>query len=56
MALTRSDLSAISKVVRDETKPEFDKVSKKIDKLDKKFIRLFDFLDKDWSSLKKSRF
>lgn len=53
MALTKSDLSAIRQVVREETKPQFESLKKKADKLDKKFTKLFNFLDKEWSRLKR---
>jgi len=49
MSLTKSDLSSIRQVVREETKPQF----QKIEKVDKKFDKLFNFLDKDHTKLVK---
>jgi len=56
--LTKSDLTAIRQVVREETEPRFDKLEEgqaslatRIDKVDKKFDKLFKFLDKEWSRL-----
>ncbi len=53
MGLTKSDLKAIRQVVKEETKPQFKKTDKKIDTINDKFDKLFNFLDKDWSKLKK---
>ena len=53
MSLTKSDLSSIRQVVREETKPQFQKLEKKIDKVDRKFDKLFNFLDKDHTKLVK---
>ena len=60
MALTKTDLSSIRQVVKDETKPQFeqvgkrfDRMEKKIDKVDKKFDKLFNYLDKDVSHFKR---
>ncbi len=49
MTLTKSDLSSIQQVVRDETKPQFEKLEKKIDKVNKKLDKHFKFIDKDVS-------
>jgi len=49
MTLTKSDLSAIRQIVKEETKPLATK--KGLNKLDKKFDKLFNFLDKEWSKL-----
>ena len=46
MSLTKSDLSSIRQAVREETKPQFQK-------LEKKFDKLFNFLDKDHTKLVK---
>ena len=46
MSLTKSDLSSIRQVVREETKPQFQR-------LEKKFDRLFNFLDKEHTNLVK---
>ena len=52
MTLTKSDLSAIKKIVKSEVKTGIKPLSKKIDKLDKKFDGLFNFLDRDVSKVK----
>ena len=44
--LDKDDLKAIRNIVKDETVPRFRK-------LDNKFTKLFNFLDKDWSKLKR---
>jgi len=52
MALTKTDLSSIRQVIREETVSKKETVSR-FDKLDKKFEKLFNFLDKDWSKLRR---
>lgn len=53
MTLTKTDLSSIRQVVREETKPQFQKLERKIDKVDGKFDKLFNFLDKEHTKLVK---
>lgn len=56
MVLTKSDLSAIRQVVKGETDPiksDLMIVKKDVKGLNKKFTRLFNFLDKEWSKLKR---
>ncbi len=60
MALTKSDLFAIRRIFRGEVKTETASiksdlkiVKKDVKSLDSKFTKLFDFIDKDWSKLKK---
>lgn len=52
MSLTKQDLSAIKGIVQVETrkviKDELVGVNKKIDKVDKKLVKLFNFLDKSY--------
>lgn len=47
MALTKTDLRAIRTIVKGEINP----LKKDIKKIDKKFDKLFNFLDKEWSKL-----
>ena len=63
VALTKSDLSAIKGIIKDETKPfkkRFDKVDSKLTvletgqkRIEKKFDDLFDFIDRDVSHFRK---
>lgn len=53
MTLTKNDLSAIGKVVDISVGTKVKPLANKIDKLDKKFDKLFDFLDKDLSKTKR---
>lgn len=54
VALTKTDLRAIRRVVKSETDPlksDLSVVKKGIKKLNDKFTELFNFLDKEWSKL-----
>ena len=55
MTLTKSDISAIRRVVKEEvkneTRPQFEKLNKGQKRIENKFDELFDFLDRDWSKL-----
>ena len=63
VALTKSDLSAIKRTIKDETRPfkkRFDKVDSKLavletgqKRIEKKFDDLFDFIDRDMSYFRK---
>lgn len=52
MALTKDDLEAIDKIFASRIMPVEVRLGRKIDKIDRKFIKLFNFLDKDLSNLK----
>lgn len=52
MALTKNDLSAIRTVVKEEVKIQIDPLKKDIKKLDEKFIKLFNFLDREILNIK----
>ena len=48
MTLTKEDLIAIKKVVDSSTGSRFEKIDKKLVKIEKKFDELFDFLDRKY--------
>jgi hypothetical protein len=53
MTLTKSDLSSIREILKDETGYRFDKLEKGQKRIENKFDDLFDFLDKDLSTVKR---
>lgn len=46
MTLTREDLAAIRAAIQEETKPQFDKVNQRMDKLEAAMNQRFDQVDK----------